>query len=485
MSRSLVLGSVLVALALLVATITALAVERARRTTDPGGPAPLQIIDVASVEAFDVAWAGGDPEVSVERDQSARWWIVDHAGSAGASAWPAGQDRVRAFLRLLASVKGEEAEEDEYRSADAQEIRLRVRAAEGVTTIGFKPRAAGGGVLAVIERPGVEPRVAQLEGGVLRTLARPGPLAWRDQRVFPNLAAAAAIAPSAVTLEVGEQMVELRRRRGRWTAQSRDVGPIEASEEAVRDVLQTLASLRVHRFIQPLDQGVEASSARVTLVTETRSADGQSRTRRQVLGLGAAGDIGGNSVLAFVEDSLARSVVEAVTGPDAGPDAGGDGSRVEIAVVAQQLAKIAVAAELYVDPRPAGRASSEVYAIRIRSDPGEQPMLTARLTIDGWRVEEAGSGPESEASPEEIEGVVGLLTSPAASLRAVGAEPTSGDASSVLVEVVGIDQGVLASCRLLLPEPAAHELRVRRAGVEFTLEMPEDTPASRLLRRLR
>lgn len=277
-------------------------------------PTPLLAFDPAQIERLEVESDGRRAWVEREAWFGAPIWVVRWAQGGPEQSWPADESRVRAALRVLATTTLERGDKVETPSAT-----LTLRSGDGkVHMVRFSDRPIAGKIGVQVESGG-----RQLSGltdaGLFDAFVRTGLTAWRD----PHAMLTPGVGPSRVFISAGDGSLALARREGRWTLLEPLVAPAEP--EPTSELIKNVSGLLAERFIDEMvmsDERVGFSRPLARVEAEhdlriARDAGPESRLVRQVLTVGGATDLSGQSVYGLVEWTIkgADGATRALAGP--------------------------------------------------------------------------------------------------------------------------------------------------------------------------
>ena len=397
------------------------------RSGSAAGPAqgegvePLLAFTPSAVREIIVERPGAEPE-RIER-ADAGWRLVmdsprkdssedgSKRGAKRAGSWPMDGVQIRGLLSVLRALRPAADAPGATMPTDALTLRL-VLDDGAARTLTMDPAAVGGRRLA---RADAGP-VVYLDQPIYEALTSPGPLGWRDTRVFINIGAGTA----RVRIEHADAPIALARVRDRWFLRQPVRAP--ADPAAMDSLLDALANLRVRRWLdEPVDEDAAGApgALRITVQRDQRTYGAQGGVQNKVIeksfaALGAV-DLAGATRFARVGDVGAPAIV----------DAGA-------------LAKLTPRPESLISKTALDAPSSRIAAIEITTPAQGGATQTLRRALDGWRV-----GDSSQIADSLAKEVLTLLTSRRADEALLSAP---ADATPIAtVTLLGFDDGPIGA----------------------------------------
>jgi hypothetical protein len=382
----------------------------------PADAPALLDMDPSQVRALRVEPAGGAAPVVVER-QADGSWRLRREGDADGVWWPVNPGNARGAVRILAELR---PLADAPATTPINEV-LTIDAIldDGTArTLRVDAETLGGRRLV---RTG-DGRAASIDAAVVDAFQNPGPLGWRQSLALPGI----GMEVSRITILGPDSTVRLARTGAAWRIDA----PVRmrAGDASVRQLIGTLASARVQRFIDDpavaADAPVGEGDTRLTIVCETDERvlgeDGQVRTvtTARTLRIGAPASVDQTAWFARTGDGQTLVV---------------DG-----AVAAISTDPTAYAAATAASTRPA-----DVGTIILRHAGGADRGF--RRGIDGWsRMTPEGALEPMDAQPvEDLLAFLAQRVAPEVRFEAPeGAEPiavvTLLDFASGPLETIGV-----------------------------------------------
>lgn len=354
----------------------------ASQTGAPAAPPALLSFSPSAVTGLTVRT--GDQVHALQRDQAGDWELLP-GPVASAVAWPVNSGQVRAALSVLSDIRFEPAE-DPGAVESASTVTLTTQD-ESQRSIAFIGQPIGGRLLAVATDAEGRRRAGFIDASIRDMLLSPGPLGWRTKMALPGV----GVEVSRVRFTTPDGTLLLGQVGGLWTI--REPVGARADDTAVQNILATLTSLPIERFIDDgsIDRaaaGFESPRLRIDTETDAREIgeDGEVsvRTREQHLTIGGAADMEGNLLFATPDQGTTIFTIPA------------SGLR---AVPADAAACIA---------RPAtGVLPSNVGMVHIRFADGTE--RGCRRGLDGWD-ELTFDGAMLPLEPEPVQDMLDFLS---------------------------------------------------------------------------
>lgn len=431
MSRSALVISLLLVVALSIVGIALLMSPPQPATA--GNAASLLRLDPSQVASFTVTGSG---DTSVITRTSAGGWTIhlQREGEPLTSPWPAQPTQVRSMVRSLCDLRDVSANQGTMLQSVDATLTVEIAMAGGEKhEVRFDAAPLGGRRLIGIDQR----RTGEIDDAIFRALTSPGPAQWRVKSPFHGVGERT----SRITLRspgTGSG-VELARLEGRWFLRQ----PIQsrASGDAAQDLLRSLGSLTIERFIDDTttltmtESGLDAPRLLCTIEEDRRSidsVDGQIRTQTQTqtLAIGGPADLSGRLVYASINDGQTFVVINI-----------------------ESIASVSLNGESYLAPFAAETISQNIggFAVRIAG----QPEARFERGISDWRRLDATGATIGESPSEPIETLLAAFTTSPAS-RLVIDEPEQyrpiasvtlfdfGGGAMETIEAGVIDEGVLA-----------------------------------------
>ncbi|RMH29265.1 MAG: DUF4340 domain-containing protein [Planctomycetota bacterium] len=416
------------ALVILLVVVAALAALAAALTLSgpggaaPAGPAPLLDFAPSDADAIEID-RPGSPTLRLQRAEGG-WTLRAPDTGGGERMWPLQGAQVRGLLAVLA--RAAPAADADPSAIGPPALSLTLELTDGRTrTLELGADAVGG------RRPARTDagRTVYLEAPIFEALTQPGPMGWRDTRVFR--AVGADTARLRVAWPDGPAL-EIARLGDRWSVRAPARAPADSG--AVERALSSLAALRVARWLDAdPPEGAFAHAVAITAQRDVRRVDRDGRPRvdsaSETLLVGAEADV----------DGLTRFVRL------------GDTGAVGIAELAD-LAPALAPAEAFVSRTPAPIDASRVAEIRI----GAARTLTRAL--EGWR--DAATGADADA---DADAVLALLVRTPADRVTIGERRGEAGATASVV-LIGFDGGPIAEFEIARAGGGAE---VRAGGVTW------------------
>lgn len=394
MSRKAVIGSLVLALALLAAAYLLLA-----RPDDAPPQGPLLAFSPSQAASIEVRHASAERE-SVHRLADSADWEVRWApsGEDAIRAWPAVGSNVRAALRILSTLTAAAAADpgmrpDPARSAEvtvALEDRSERRLLLGTDVL-------GGRVLAQVMDPSGPARAVWVDAAVADAFAGTGLRAWRDKAAFPGLGRSA----SRITIRSGGATLSLARVAGRWGLREPLGAP--ADEKAVNALLDRLAAMQVVDFGDAAAHTPAAGQpplASITIETDQREAAGDGFVTRTL-----ARNAEFSGVAGLAGDQALVRLRRTATAPGEGGTGAEEAPVYTFTVPLADVTGLSPAPDAYLSRVASPSAAPDVGQVVIR---GEKPTREFHRSIDGWDQVAAGAS-KAPATPSDVAGVEALL----------------------------------------------------------------------------
>ena len=267
---------------------------------------PERLLDFSPSDIVAMHVVNAEAVQAVARDDSGQWALLP-GPVASAAAWPVNPGNVRAALSVLADVRFESAS-DPGETPGAPSIRLD-RGDGASMRIEFPGQPVGGRTLAVATDAQSERRAGFVDASIRDMLLNPGPRGWRLMTAMPGV----GVEVSRVRIVSPTGGLLLGQVAGKWSL--REPVGARADDAAVQNLLATLTSLQIERFVD--DGSVDADAAglrepKLRILTETDARvigdDGEVsvRTTERALSIGGAADMEGN--LLFASPDLGTTI---------------------------------------------------------------------------------------------------------------------------------------------------------------------------------
>ena len=390
MSRSALVISLLLVIVL---SIVGVALLVAPPPSASAGDASLLLrLDPSQVRTVRVS--GGDDENSdtpvITRTDEGGWTIhIERDGAPLTSPWPAQPTPVRSILRALCDLRDVSGKSSGLLPPIDPALTVTITMQNGEShEILFDATPLGGRRLIEVDLR----RSGEIDDSIFRALTRPGPTDWRVRA--PLYSAGERTSRVTVRSPGAAAGVELARLDGRWFLRQ----PIQsrADDKAVRNLLRSLGSLRIERFIDDAssitmtEAGLDEPRLRCAIEEDLRSIgpdDGQVRTqtRTQTLAIGGPADLTGRQVYASINSGQAFAVIDI-----------------------KPIAAVSLAGEAYLTPIAAETIEQNIggFSVRIAG----QPEARFERGIDSWRRLDATGATIGEAPTEPVDELLAALT---------------------------------------------------------------------------
>jgi len=267
---------------------------------------PERLLEFSPSDIEGMHVRNADSVQAVVRDDSGEWALLP-GPVASAAAWPVNPGNVRAALSVLADIRFEVAA-DPGETPDAPSIRL--DRADGMSMrIEFPGQPVGGRTLAVATDAESERRAGFVDASIREMLLNPGPRGWRVMTAMPGV----GVEVSRVRISTPTGELLLGQVAGKWSL--REPVGARADDAAVQNLLATLTSLQIERFVDdgvvdPDAAGLREPKLRIIAATDARviGDDGEVsvRTTERTLSIGGAADMEGN--LLFASPDLGTTI---------------------------------------------------------------------------------------------------------------------------------------------------------------------------------
>lgn len=237
---------------------------------------PTFIFEAASVRAISLR-IGTETQV-LDKHLDGTWlWRAEARSDRQYSLDPA---RVRAFLRMLneSVCLAQPAEDSSFPNTLSPVVLTLHGPAKGTTAADhiyrISPRALGGQVLVEVLDPGaIEPKYAYVRQDILNVLTTPGPIAWRETKLWPHSVGSA----SRITLRdaSGLKGFSLTKRNEQWHVV--EPVPERGNTEAIGKLLASLDGITILAWAdnEPLRKaaGLDKPNATLTIESDFRGFD--------------------------------------------------------------------------------------------------------------------------------------------------------------------------------------------------------------------
>lgn len=267
---------------------------------------PDRLLEFAPSDIVGLHVRHNDAVQTIARDDAGEWALLP-GPVASAAAWPVNPGNVRAALSVLADMRFESAA-DPGETPDAPTVRLD-RADATSLLIAFPGQPVGGRTLALSTDASGARRAGFVDASIRDMLLNPGPRGWRLMTAMPGV----GVEVSRVRIRTPTGELLLGQVAGKWSL--REPVGARADDSAVQNLLATITSLQIERFVD--DGSVDAESAglgepRVQIFAETdvraldQSGEVSVRTTERRLSIGGAADMEGN--LLFASPDLGSTI---------------------------------------------------------------------------------------------------------------------------------------------------------------------------------
>lgn len=250
--------------------------------------------------------AVGPVQRLVRSADAGEWSLVVSEDGGGESAWPVMAPQVRGLLRILSDLHAEPAARSDADGRAPTVVTLR-RGSGGDLEFAVSQTRLSGRVVLETLRGGRSAGTYWVPADVALALAPEGVMMWRDRAVLRGLGPET----SRVELTGPSGSVSLARVRGRWGLTAPVVAA--ASQESVERLVATLAGLRAADLRSRMPT-LEPESARATVVSTSRDAEGRLTETERVLVVGPAADMAGKRLYFAVLDGAGPAGSHGVCG---------------------------------------------------------------------------------------------------------------------------------------------------------------------------
>lgn len=276
----------------------------------PPAPPTLLSFSPSAISGLQVRVEGETLEAV--RGAAGEWELLPTPGSQS-MAWPLNAGQVRAALSVLAGVRFEGAEDPGEAPPGAPVVSL-TQDDGSAHSLAFLGQPVGGRLLAVAQDGAGKRRAGFIDAAIRDMLLSPGPRGWRTKTALPGV----GVEVSRVRLVTPASDLLLGQVAGVWTL--REPVGARADDGAVQNILATLTSLTIERFIDDgsVDAGsagLEAPALRVFTETDARAIDDDGevtvRTHERRLDVGGAADLEGKLLFASPDEGATIFTVAA------------------------------------------------------------------------------------------------------------------------------------------------------------------------------
>jgi hypothetical protein len=384
MSKTPIMVLLLVAVALgLVALALILQPGGAGGATYAGAGETLLEIEPGDVTAIRVERPDSPSVETLVRTAPGTWELtLTQEGEPVTSSWPVLAARVRPLLQTLSGLKAVAQPEEVGGVTSSGDMTVTLKRGEEPAVVFSLGADALGGAVPMRVEGGPTAFVGAEIANVFRS---PGARGWRVESALPGV----GVDASRIMIESPGDGVTLRRVGRRWSVEPSGVSQsARASEDAVDRLLESLAALRIERFLD--EQAIVAPASEYGLDRPTLSIRAEQDERR-ITGEGET-DVATSVTSLDVGRASDLSQSRRYASPDDG--------RTVFEIDAAALGGVVPVARFYFDPNATDAAAEDVGAIVIERLADGDTVYRRETT--GWEVAQGVTSGDPNARAGEV-----------------------------------------------------------------------------------